>query len=257
MPVRRGAGCLPGRSPRRPHGRDADGGAEGHGAGGNAAALGTGYGAGLAGEHRFVEVRLSFGDGAIRGDAGTGPHEDDVAGAELGDGDPARLPVLDALGFVGEERREGGERASGEAEGAHLLPVAEQHDGDQRRELPPELEVDETGLGGQAGEEGDGNGERDEKHHAGLPPAQLLPTAAQEDRATVEEDDRAEDGRHQLVAGDAVEGVAEPVLHHLAEGDDRDCQQQREPEAAAEGLGVVPGVAVVRLVGGMGLGGPR
>src|SRR5690606_35198609 len=104
-------------------------------------------------------------------------------------------------------------------------------------ELPPELEVDEAELGGDAGDEGDADGERDEQHHAGLAPAELLPAAFEEDGTAVEEDDGAEDGRDPVVAGYPVEGVAEPVLHHPAEGDHRDGEDEREPELAAEGLG--------------------
>ena len=49
---------------------------------------------------------------------------------------------VDAFGFVGQELGERGERALRLADGLHLQPVAEQHDRDERGELPPEVEVE-------------------------------------------------------------------------------------------------------------------
>ncbi len=52
--------------------------------------------------------------------------------------------VGDAFGIIGEQGREGVERAGCLSDGTHLEPVAEQHHHDQRRELPPEVEVADT-----------------------------------------------------------------------------------------------------------------
>ena len=59
----------------------------------------------LAGEHRLVEVGLTLDEGPVCGNARAGPNQHDVAGAQIGGGDPARLAVLDPLGLVGEQLR--------------------------------------------------------------------------------------------------------------------------------------------------------
>ena len=48
-------------------------------------------------------------------------------------------------------------RARPGADGRHLLPVPEEHDRDQRRKLPPEFEVEQSGRRQDAGGKGDGN----------------------------------------------------------------------------------------------------
>ena len=143
-----------------------------------------------------------------------------------------RLPVAHALGLVREQLRERAQRATGLTERLHLLPVPEQHDHDERRQLPPELEVEEAERRRCAREEGDGDRERDEQHHPGRALAKLRPGAGQEDGAAVEEDDRAEHRRDQAVARELGRREAEPVLDHLAVEDDRDREDQGDPEAA-------------------------
>ena len=69
--------------------------------------------------------------------------------------------------------------------------------------------------------------------------------ALQEDGAAVEEDDRAEDRGDRVAAGKGRHREVEPVLDHVAVEHDRDREQQREPEAAAEHLDAVAGVLVV------------
>ena len=103
-----------------------------------------------------------------------------------------RAVVGDPLGVVGQQRGQRGERALGLADRLHLLPVAEQHDGDQRGQLPPEVQVEPAEAGGQRRDVGDGDRHRDQQHHPGRPVAHL-PDAADEERpAAVEEHDRAE-----------------------------------------------------------------
>ena len=63
-------------------------------------------------------------------------------GASVVEGDRLDAVVGDPLGLVGQQRGERVERARGLAEGPHLQPVAEQHDHDEERELPPEVEVE-------------------------------------------------------------------------------------------------------------------
>ena len=99
----------------------------------------------------------------------------------------------DPLGRVGQQRGKGGQRAPGLGDRAHLQPVAQEHDRDQGRQLPPDLDIEEAQRPGPARHEGDADGERDEGHHPGLAVPQLADGSPEEDEAAVQEDDRAED----------------------------------------------------------------
>ena len=119
----------------------------------------AGDGAGFAGEHRLIELGDALDDFAVGGDACARADEDDVASGELVGGDGAGALGGDEFSFVGEERGECTERAAGLAEGAHLLPVPEEHDDDQAGEFPPEFEVEDIEEAEDAGDEGDADGE--------------------------------------------------------------------------------------------------
>jgi hypothetical protein len=210
--------------------------------------LGARHGLRLARDHRLVELRPTRDDLAVGGDAATWAYEHDVADLESVERDPLRLAVADALGHVRQELRERRQRAAGLTERLHLLPVAEEHHHDQRRELPPELEVDHAELREHARHEGDRDRERDEQHHPGRTPAKLVERACQEDPAAVDEDHRAEHRRDETVTGELGRGEAEPVLDHLAVEDDRDGEDQRDPEATPVDVRVTGMAAVAMLV---------
>ena len=97
---------------------------------------------GLAGDHRLVELGLAVDDRAVGRDPAAGPHQHDVADAQLVDRHRADVVAVDDLGVVGQQLGQRRERAAGLADRLHLLPVPEQHDRHQRRQLPPELEVE-------------------------------------------------------------------------------------------------------------------
>ena len=106
-------------------------------------------------------------------------------------------------------------------DGAHLQPVAEEHDRDQRRELPPDLDVEQAERARPGGDEGDDDRQGDEGHHPGLPAGQLPLGATEEHQSAVEEHDGAEDRRGVLLARERGYRVAEPLLDVVAEQDDR------------------------------------
>ncbi len=110
--------------------------------------------------------------------------------------------------------------------------------GDQRRQLPPEVKVEQTQAGGGRCSEGDGDGHGDQQHHPRPPAAGLTQSAGEERPTAVEEDDGAEPGTHQSVAGE-LQVVAEPVLDHVGGRHDGHAEQQAPPEAAAEHRHVV------------------
>ncbi len=142
------------------------------------------------------------------------------------------------------------------AEGTHLEPMAEKHDRDEQCQLPPVVQVEPTERRRGAGDERDSDREADEQHHAGLALLQLIPPSLQEDPAAVDEDNGAENRRDPIAAGELRQGEVEPVLDHLAEEDDRDREDQRDPEFPAEerlmaGMPSVTGMRIVTAVTGM------
>ena len=208
-------------------------------------ALGLRHGLGLTGDDRLVDVGRAVDDRAVDGDSGPGPHEDDVTHPELRESDGLCVLTVDPFGGVREQRRECCQGPLRLGDRAHLQPVAEQHDRDEGRELPPDLDVEETQRPGPARHEGDGDGEGDEGHHPGLAVGQLATASAQEDEPAVQEDHRPEDRRDEGRAREHGRGVAQPLLRIAAPDHDRDRERQAEPEAVAEHRDGMPGVAIV------------
>ena len=208
-----------------------------------------GHGPRLARDHRLVELGATGDDLAVGGHAGARPHEHDVADPQLADRDAVDGAIADALCLVRQQLGERADRAAGLAERLHLLPVPEQHDHDQRRQLPPELEIEQSERRGRARDERDGDRERDEQHHPRRPPADLRPRAREEDGSAVEVGDGAEDGCDPAVARKLGRRIAEPVLDHLAVDDDRDREDQRDPEATLVDVGVGRVVVFGRVTG--------
>ena len=63
--------------------------------------------------------------------------------------------------------------------------MAEKHDGDERRELPPDLDLEEPKSARPAGHERDDDREADQGHHSGLPVAEFANGSADKDEPTV------------------------------------------------------------------------
>ena len=109
-------------------------------------------------------------DPAVGGHPAAGPDDDQVADASSAGATEDDPVAVDPLGLVGQQRGQRVQRGGGLGQRAHLDPVAEQHDDDQQRQLPPEVEVviEQSEAGAPGGEEGDGDGQRDQQHHPGL-----------------------------------------------------------------------------------------
>ena len=109
----------------------------------------------LAGDHRLVHVRRPVDDLAVGRNPGARPDQDDIARSQRRDRHRLDRPVPDALGLVGQQLGERLQRPARLADRPHLQPVPEQHDHDQRGELPPELEVEQPQHRRRAGHERD------------------------------------------------------------------------------------------------------
>src|SRR5262249_61606705 len=70
---------------------------------------------------------------------------------------------------------------------AHLDPMTEYHDGDERRELPPQLRTGKSECHRQAEPESNGDRERDQRHHPGQAIANLAHRPLNEHPAAVRE----------------------------------------------------------------------
>ena len=193
----------------------------------------------LARDHRLVDLGFPVDDRAVGGNTRARADEHDVARVQCCERNGLYSVRRDALGGVGQELGERRERTLCLADRLHLEPMAEQHDDDEERELPPEVEVEtaDAETGGEARRERHGDRERDQQHHPRLARAGLAHTTAQERPAAVEEDHGAEDRRDP--GGSSGEGVADQVGDHPAERDHRDREQQVPPEPLAELLDVV------------------
>ena len=219
-----------------------------HRAGHDPVALGLRHRARLAGDHRLIELGFAFDDLAVSGDSAASSHEHHVTDGEIRESYGLEGAIVaDPLGVVGDQLGERGERAPRLADRLHLLPVPQQHDRDQSRELPPEVQVEPPEARGHRRRVRDGDRHRDEQHHPGLAVTDLTNPTLEERPATPEEHDRAEQRPDPLDARE-VERVAEPVHDHVARHDERDGQDQRHPEAAPEHLRVMAGVLVMSSV---------
>ncbi len=212
---------------------------------------GAGDGPGLPGDHRLVELGGPLGDLTVGGRPAPGSDQHHVAPPQGVDGNGLDLAVgPDPVGLIREQGGQGRQGVLGLAQGLHLLPVAQQHDRDQRSQLPPEVQVEPVEAGRQRRAVGHRDRHGDQEHHPRLAGLDLGPPTGQEGPAAPEEDDRAEDRPDPLDPGE-VDRVAEPVHDHGAGQDHGHRQQQRPPEPAPEHLDVVAVVAVVRMTQGV------
>ena len=203
----------------------------------------------LTGDHRLVDIRMPFRHLTVGGNACARADEDEIAMLERGDRHSlGHVTVVDALGGVGHELRQLVERTGSLAHRAHLEPVTEQHDVDQRDELPEETFPQVQELRRDAVHERNGNCQRDERHHTRLAFPDLGDCHLQEGDPAVDEDDHRKDKGDPLAAGEGWRREAEPHLDHLAVQQDRDAQEQAPPEANPEHLLMT---AVVRAMPGV------
>src|SRR5712671_725335 len=135
----------------------------------------------LAGNHRLVNIGGPLGDCAIRRNPGSGPYKDNVADAQLREWNRLSVRTAYTFGSVREQRGEGIERAASLGNGSHFQPMAEDHDGDQRCDFPPDFNLEEPECCCERCPEGDYDRQADESHHAGLAVGKFAPCSTDED----------------------------------------------------------------------------
>src|SRR5207253_4076333 len=117
-----------------------------------------------------------------------------------------------SFGSVWEQRGERIERATSLRNSSHFQPMAEDHDRDQRREFPPDFNLEKTESCGKRRAKGHCDCQADEGHHAGLVVRKLAPGPTDEDETAVNEDRCSEDWRDQVGAEERRCSVPKPVL---------------------------------------------
>ncbi len=120
--------------------------------------------------------------------------------------------------------------------------MPQQHDHDQQRELPPEVElvIQQPEARAPGGEERDGDRQGDQQHHPRTPALQLTDGTREERAATPHVHQRSEHGRDPCEGGDVRKRVAEDHREHPTGADDRDCEDQHDPEQSPELRDVIP-----------------
>ena len=119
---------------------DSEGAVGGDGSGDDAGTDRAGDGARLSGDHRLVDIRGALNHLSVDRNAAAGANDDDVAQPQFGWCHGDHVVAVDFLRLIGQQRGKRVEGARGLRQGAHLDPVAQQHDHDQKGELPPEVE---------------------------------------------------------------------------------------------------------------------
>src|SRR5262249_25160586 len=99
---------------------------------------------------------------------------------------------------VRQQRGERIERATRLGNRSHFQPVAEDHDGNQRREFPPDLDLEKAKGCSQRCAKGNYDRQADKRHHARLAVRNLVPCPTYENEASVKENDRSENWSDEL-----------------------------------------------------------
>jgi len=130
--------------------------------------------------------------------------------------------------------------------------VAQQHDGDQGGQLPPDgVRFDQAKLHDPRKNQRHRDRQGYQGHHPRQACLQLVPRPFQKRQAAIEKDDGGEHRGNPARSGEHGGGVAKKRLDVLCPDDDRNGEDQGEPEPVAEHLRGVACVPVVaRMAGG-------
>jgi len=121
----------------------------------------------LAGHHTLVDVALTLLDCSVSRHLRAGSYQHEVVRPQVGHEDLLGASVDHPLSYVRQQPGQLLECALRAADGAHLQPVAEKHDGHERRQLPVERHApDHAERDRQAVDVRGRERQRDQGHHA-------------------------------------------------------------------------------------------
>ena len=135
---------------------------------------------GLARNHRLVNIGGPLDNCAIRRNALSGPHKDNVPQLQLRERNGLDLVSGYTFGRVWEQCGECVERATSLGNGSHFQPMTEDHDRNQRCQFPPDFNLEETEGCCERRSKGDDDRQADEGHHAGLAVGKFSPCPTEE-----------------------------------------------------------------------------
>lgn len=90
----------------------------------------------LARDHRFVHLALTAVHGAVGGNLGAGPHQQEITNLQLTHGNFFHALAHDALRRVRQQLRQLLQRTLRTADRTHFQPMAQEHDRHERCQLP-------------------------------------------------------------------------------------------------------------------------
>ena len=153
---------------------------------------------GLAGNHGLVNIGRALNNHSICRNTASGPNKNDVANAQLRERNRFSIVALDTFGSVRKKGGERIERAARLGNGSHFKPVTEEHDRNQRREFPPNVNLEQAECRSERSSKCGYDPQADESHHAGLVIGKFAPCSADENEAAINEDDCSKDGGNKF-----------------------------------------------------------
>ena len=96
---------------------------------------------GLSGNHRLVDVGGALRDLPIGWHPASRSDDDAISDGKIGGRHHLNAVTDDPLRFVRKQRCQRFQSGRGLSEGTHFDPMPEQHDDNQQREFPPEIEL--------------------------------------------------------------------------------------------------------------------
>jgi hypothetical protein len=208
----------------------------------------------FAREHALVHEAVAFRHRAVHRDFFAGLHQHEVADFQFVHPHIVEHVAVVHVRLCGQHFDDQFQRLRCPGNGFHFEPMPQQHDDDERGELPVEIHARyQPEHDCRAVQISHGNGDADERHHAGRAAAQFIQQPGQERLAAVNENDGAEGKRDPVPAG-KIEAVPDGVLEHGRDENDWNGQRQTDPEAAKEvanhgGMVVVGGMVSVSACG--------
>ena len=196
------------------------------------------HGARLARDERLVDGRRAVRHLAVGGHLLPRLHHDGLAHLHLVERHVGEGAVR--LLHVRLRRQQFGhllERVPCAHDGSHLDPMAQQHDDDERGQLPEEVHAHVVRVQDGSHDErvhavdvGRGDAERHERHHGGLAVAHLVRRAAQKRPAAVDEQHRGQRGHEPVRAGKRQrDGQREPHRRRQQQDGNRQHEAHEEP----------------------------
>src|SRR5262249_42036415 len=139
--------------------------------------------------------------------------ENNIPNLQLGERHRLSVGAYYAFSCVRKQRGKRCECTAGLRNGPHLQPVSENHDRNERCELPPNIDLEEAECTCERVTKGDEDPQADGGHHPGLAVRQFAACPADKNDTAVEEDQCSKNGGDKSRARERRRAVMKPVLN--------------------------------------------